>query len=315
MYVGVDLGGTNIAVGVLSETGEILGKVSRPTRPKREPSEVINDIVYTIQDALDAAKINKSDIKAIGIGIPGMANKEGVVVDCVNLYWKNVPLRQPIEEVFGIPVLIENDATVAGLAEYEMGKMKGAESGVFITLGTGIGGGIVIDGKVRSGFNGVGSEIGHMAIGDNFYNCNCGQNGCLETFASSTAVIKYAQKIIRERNPETLIMEMTSGSIDGINGEIIFEAAKKGDEIANEVVDRCVKYLARGITNLIQVLDPEVIVLGGGIANAGEFLRKKVEDRVEETKFVKSFPVGHIKLAKLKNDAGIIGAAFLGRHL
>lgn len=312
MYVGVDLGGTNIAVGLVDENSILKYHKSTPTRAERGSKEVIKDIIKLINEAIRDYGINKETVKAIGIGVPGIAEpNSGEVIYCVNLGWNNVPLKQDLEKELNIPVFVDNDATVAGLAEYKIGAMRNCESGVFITLGTGVGGGIVINGKVRSGFNGVGSEIGHMIVGENFYPCNCGRNGCLETFTSSTALINYTIKLISEGN-ETSIVNKAKGSLQDINGKIIFEAAKEGDYVANKAVDRLVKYLAIGITNIINIIDPEIIALGGGLSGAGDFLLAKVREEVERVRYMKMIPIGKIVLATLGNEAGIIGAAALG---
>lgn len=312
MYVGVDLGGTNIAVGLVDENSILKYHKSTPTRAERGSKEVIKDIIKLINETIRDYGINKETVKAIGIGVPGIAEpNSGEVIYCVNLGWNNVPLKQDLEKELNIPVFVDNDATVAGLAEYKIGVMRNCESGVFITLGTGVGGGIVINGKVRSGFNGVGSEIGHMIVGENFYPCNCGRNGCLETFTSSTALINYTRKLIGEGN-ETSIVKKTKGSLEEINGRIIFEAAKEGDYVANKAVDRLVKYLAIGITNIINIIDPEIVALGGGLSGAGDFLLAKVQEEVERVRYMKMIPIGKIVLATLRNEAGIIGAAALG---
>lgn len=315
MFIGVDLGGTNIAVGIVDETGKLKYQKSRPTRSERKSEVVINDIVDLVLEVIKDYGISKDEVKAIGIGIPGLASSDtGEVIQCVNLNWTNVPLKEPMEKALGIRVFIDNDATLAGLAEYEAGAMKNKNSGVFMTLGTGIGGGIIINGKIHTGFNGIGSEIGHMVIGENYYDCNCGRNGCLETFASSTAIINYTKKLMGEEDKETIINDMLNGDINNLNGKIIFDAAIRGDELANKVVDRMVKYLAIGIVNITSVIDPEIFVLGGGLSKVGAFLLDKVRDEVSRNRYLKTMPVGNIVLAELSNEAGIIGAAMLGKY-
>ncbi|MCY6958937.1 ROK family protein [Clostridium brassicae] len=315
MYIGVDLGGTNIAVGIVDEEGNLKHKDSTPTKRERQPNEIIGDIKRLILKVIEEYGISKDDINAIGIGIPGLADKKtGEVIYCVNLNWTNIPLKQPLEEELEIPVYIDNDATLAGLAEYEAGVMRGAESGIFITLGTGVGGGIVINGRINSGFNGVGSEIGHMVVGENYYDCSCGKNGCLETFCSATALINYTKKLITEENCKTIIMEKINGNLDNLEGKIIFEAAFEEDELANKAVNRLIKYLAIGIVNLICIIDPEIFVIGGGISKAGNFLLEKLREEVSKNKFYKSLPIGKIVLATLGNEAGIIGAAMLPKQ-
>jgi glucokinase len=315
MYIGVDLGGTNIAIGLVDENSVLKYQKSLPTKAERGPEPVIRDIINLINEIIYEYGINKGEVKAIGVGIPGIAEPgTGKVIYCPNLKWNDVPLKGVIERELNLPVFVDNDATVAGLAEYKTGSMKNCESGVLLTLGTGVGGGIIIDGRVRAGFNGVGSEIGHMIVGDNYYDCNCGRNGCLETFASSTSLINYTKKLIEE-GFKTSILVKVNNEIDRINGRVIFEAAQEGDSVANKAVDRLVKYLAIGITNIINIIDPEIFALGGGIAGAGTFLLDKVKAEVEKVKYMKMMPVGRIVLAELGNEAGIIGAAALGMDI
>ena len=314
MYIGIDLGGTNIAVGIVDEQGNIKHEKSCATRVNRGPKEIIEDMVFLISNILEESHMKLKEIKAIGMGIPGLADKDGNVILCVNLGWKNVPLKDMLENELHIPIYIDNDATVAALAEYEIGSIKNCKSGLMLTLGTGIGGGIVFNGEVYSGFNGIGSELGHIVVGENFYNCNCGRNGCLETFASSTAIIKYTKKLIEEMNESTIIVEKSDGNLDNINAKIIFDSAKEGDKIANIAVTRFVKYLSTGILNIINFIDPEIIALGGGVAGAGQYLLDKIIDDVNANKYYKELPIGKIVLAELGNKAGIIGAAMIAKH-
>ena len=314
MYIGIDLGGTNIKVGIVDEQGNIKHEKSCATRAEREPQKIIEDMINLVLIILEEFNMDLKEIKAIGIGIPGLADKNGNVIFCVNLGWKNVPLREMVEKVLHKPIYIDNDATVAALAEYEIGSMKNCKSGLMLTLGTGIGGGIILNGEVYSGFNGVGSELGHMVVGENFYDCNCGRNGCLETFASSTAMIKHTIKLIDEMNENTIIIERAKGNINNINAEIIFNCAKEGDIIAILAVNRLVKYLSIGILNIINFIDPEIIALGGGVAGAGQYLLDMIHNEVISNKYYEDLPTGKIVLAELGNKAGIIGAAMIAKH-
>ncbi|SHK22296.1 ROK family protein [Paramaledivibacter caminithermalis] len=314
MYVGVDLGGTNIAAGIVDEKGDLKYQKSIPTKAKRNPKEIINDIRDLVLDLIKEYGLLKDEVEAIGIGIPGLADEDGNVIFCVNLGWKNVPLAISLNKQLGIPIYIDNDATVAALAEYECGVMMGAESGILLTLGTGIGGGIILNGKVYSGYNGVGSEIGHMVVGNNFYDCNCGRNGCLETFSSSTAIIRYTEKLLKESKNKGLIYKRIHCDSEELNAKLIFDCAKMGDEIAQQAVKRLVKYLSLGIINLINILDPQIIALGGGVANAGKYLLDLVIEDVKKNQYYKELPIGKIVLARLGNEAGVIGAAMLGKQ-
>lgn len=227
-------------------------------------------------------------------------------------FWENVPLREALESALSLPVFIDNDATLAGLAEYEVGVMKEAKSGVFLTLGTGVGGGIIMDHQVISGKHGIGSEVGHMVVGESDTQCNCGRKGCLETFASSTAIIAYTKKHLPDY-PESILHERIQGDLSKIDGRLIFDAAKGGDAFALKSVHRFAHYLAIGIMNIVAVIDPEMFVLGGGIAGAGDFLLDIVREELEKEKYFKAVPVGKLCLATLKNDAGVLGGAFLAK--
>ena len=315
MYIGVDLGGTNISIGIVDNNGKIKLMNTISTNSEQKPQNIINSIINLINNTIKHSDTAKEDIDSIGIGIPGIINQEtGRIVECINLPLHNVPLAELIKKEVKIPVFIDNDATLAGLAEHEIGVMKNSTTGILMTIGTGIGGGIIIDGKLQTGYNGIGSEIGHMIVGQNDYDCNCGRNGCLETFASARALVNYTKKLIKQGNIETSLHKICNGEIDKIDGKMIFEQAVKGDKLANKAVDRMVKFLSIGIMNLISVIDPQVIALGGGISNAGDFFLEKVRTEVNNLKYFKTMPVGKIMIAKLRNEAGIIGAAMLGKY-
>jgi glucokinase len=268
-----------------------------------------------IDALLQTSGINLNEIHSIGIGVPGLVNfKTGRVIYCTNLSWYDVALTSELHKKFDVPIFVENDATVAALAESMFGSTKGVADSVFLTLGTGIGGGIVIDHKIFSGAHGAGSEIGHTIIGENFYNCNCGNNGCFETFASATAMIKYAKHRIETGSKSEVILNAAGGNIENINAKIIFDAAKSGDPLAIEVVDRMVKYLAIGILNIYNMLDPDMIALGGGVSQAGQYLIDMVKNKVKHMVLSKHVQYGDIVIAKLGNEAGIVGAAFLGNQ-
>ena len=310
MFIGIDLGGTNIAGGLVDASGQIVKSISTPTLVERGSDAIIDDIAKVIQ----TLRAHSAEVTGVGIGIPGIADPHtGVVLACVNLKWYDVPLREKLEAIIGIPVFIDNDATVAGVAEFQVSQKGQYTNAVMLTLGTGVGGGILVNGEVVSGHHGIGSEIGHMIIGENFYDCNCGRNGCLETFASSTAIIKYTKHLLENGETSEQIMTAASGDISNISGQIIFDAAKQGDALANKVVDRLVKYLSRGIINVVCMIDPEIIVLGGGISHAGDFLVDKINVALEDLKYYKSSSLAKIEIAKLKNDAGIIGAAMYAK--
>ena len=312
-YIGVDLGGTGIKAGVVNEKGEILSKGSTPTMAERPYQAVIADIATLCKTVAADANLSIEQIEAIGVGVPGICDpKTGIIPKCTNLGWLDVPFVSELQSHIAKPVIVDNDATVAGFAEYIAGVSAGTQSSVFVTLGTGVGGGIIINGRPYSGAHGVGSEIGHMNIAMGGELCSCGNKGCFERYASATAIIRDARRAVAE-NPNSVIMEKCGGDVEKINAKIVIDAAKEGDAVAKEVFDGYVNGLAHGLVNLINVIDPEVIVLGGGVSAAGSFLLDAVREAVKPMVFFKTMPYARIELAQLGNDAGIIGAAFLGR--
>jgi len=313
MRIGIDLGGTNIVVGIVTNEGKIVSKKSTPTLASREASQIIEDMVNLIHKTLELSGNSMEEIELIGIGVPGLVDyNSGIIKECVNLGWENIDLCKILKEKTGKKILIENDANAAAGGEYLFGIMKNNLNSVFFTLGTGVGGGIILNGKLHRGKNGSAAEIGHMVIGDNFYNCACGNNGCFETFASATAIIKYAKKLINENDQDTLILEKVN-NLDEIDAKIVFDCAKQGDKLANLVVERFVKYFAIGICNITNILDVEMIGIGGGVSAAGEFFIELLISDIKKYKLFKDIPVCNIKIAQLGNDAGIIGAAMLDK--
>ena len=312
VYIGIDVGGTGVQVGVVSEQGQILATDSFPTGVGRPYQEMVQDMVRCTKSAVTKAGLTLEDVKSIGLGIPGIADaKTGTVIFCTNLGWRDIPLRAEIQKYIDKPVYIDNDATVAGLAESVAGVSANTESSVFLTLGTGVGGGIIIHGKVWSGSHGVGSEIGHMILKMGGEPCTCGNHGCVERYCSATAIIRMAREAVKE-HPESAILTAAKGDPANINAKIVFDAAKTGDPVGMQVFREYVSYLAQAISNIIQFLDPEVIALGGGVSKAGDFLLNAVREEVPHYLLYKNIPAARIELAKLGADAGIIGAAMLG---
>lgn len=311
--IGVDLGGTNIAVGAVSESGMILAEASVKTLPQRPYQEVIRDMGHCVLKAIEKAGKTVDDVCSVGVGVPGIADHDtGRVIFCPNIFWKDVPLRDELQKYIDKPVYIDNDATVAGFAESVAGVSKGCDSSVFLTLGTGVGGGIVLGGRPYSGVHGVGSEIGHMIIVADGDPCNCGNKGCAERYCSATAIIRMAKKAC-ETAPDSLILKKASGDVNRISAKLVIDAAKENDPTAVAVFSDYVKYLSITIANLIQYMDPEMIVLGGGVSHAGNFLLDAVRKQVPSYLIYKNLPHSRIELASLGNEAGIIGAAFLDR--
>ena len=312
-YIGLDVGGTTFKAGVVTEDGRIVHKDAMPTGIERPYQEIIADMAALCKKVAADAGIEMSEIKSIGVGVPGLFdNKTGMIPFCTNLGWHDIPFVAEMKKHLDTPVYGDNDATVAGLAESVAGVSAGIRDSVFLTLGTGVGGGIIIDGKPYSGAHGCGSEIGHMMIKMGGELCTCGNYGCFERYASATAIIREARKAIVEY-PESSMLAACGGDPEKLNAKIVIDAAKAGDAAAKAVFGGYVQALAVGIINIINMLDPEVIVLGGGVSAAGEFLLNAVREAVKPMVFFKTMPYARIELAQLGNDAGIIGAAMLGK--
>lgn len=318
MTIGIDLGGTNIAAGLVDETGNILCAIKRATDTHRGRDAIVADMCDMCMELVDEAqKRGLPRPGAVGVGVPCLVDKDMALVHkAANLGtgWDKVPLKRLMEDVTGLKVWIDNDGNLAGLAEHTVGALKGVDNGLLLTLGTGIGGGFILNGKLFRGTYGLAPEVGHMVIGKNFYDCNCGKNGCFETFASATGLIRYAEKQVREGMHPTSSLHRAA-DMGQLNAHTIFEAAKVADPLGVEAVDRLTTYLAVGIVNLINLIDPEVIALGGGVAHAGDFLLDQVKRKVSDNLFAKGFPTARFELARTGNDAGIIGAAMLGRMM
>lgn len=313
VYIGIDLGGTSIKAGVVDENGKIIAKASLPTLVERGAEAVVKDMSKLCFMALEKAGFTMDDVKSIGIGLPGIQDpRTGIVPFCTNLHWHQVPVIEWMSRDINKPIFIDNDATVAGLAESVAGVSASCKNSVFITLGTGVGGGIVLNGKVYAGSHGVGSELGHMITVIDGEQCTCGNKGCWERYASATALIRMGREAC-EKHPECAISTYVDGKLDDITAKHVIDAAKAGDEFAKEVFDKYVYYLCAGLVGIINFIDPEMIVLGGGVSHAGEFLLDAVRAKLPEMVFYKTMPYTKIELATLGNDAGIIGAAMLGK--
>ena len=315
VYIGIDLGGTNIAVGAVSETGSILAEASTKTLATRPFEEIVKDMADCAKKVIAKAKISLEDVKSIGIGIPGVADADaGVVLNCTNLGWVNVPLRAEMQKYINKPVLIDNDANVAALAESYVGISAGYQCSVMVTLGTGVGGGIVVNGKTWPGAHGRGGEMGHMTLVPDGVPCTCGNNGCVERYCSATALIRLARQECYSF-PDSAILKKAGGDPDKINAKLVIDAAKEGDAPAQRVFGTFVRYLAMAINNVTAFFDPDIIVLGGGVSHAGDFLLDAVRALLPRLQMFKSVPGPRVELARLGNEAGIIGAALLGKNL
>ncbi|MBQ0083578.1 MAG: ROK family glucokinase [Clostridiales bacterium] len=311
-YLGIDLGGTNIATGVVDENYNIIGKSKLKTTRGRTPDEIVDDIALSVEKAIEDAKISKDEIYAVGIGSPGAVDaKSGVVHRATNLGFFDLPLCQMLHERTGFKFYIENDANAAAYGELLAGAGKGRKNLIAITLGTGVGGGIIIDGKIYSGFNGAGGELGHTVIKKGGVQCGCGRRGCWEAYASATALIRQTKMAMR-KNKNSLMWELAGGKTSGANGRTAFDAMRKGDAAAAKVVDTYIGYVQTGVLNMINIFQPEVICIGGGISNERDYLLVPLQKKIDEKDFCKDMKNRtELKIAELGNNAGIIGAAFL----
>lgn len=312
-YVGIDLGGTNIVAGVVDENYNIVATAKTKTNCPRAEKDIADDMAKMALEAVKNANLTIDDIEWIGIGTPGIANSEtGIIEYSNNLGFNNTPMVKYIQETIDKPVFIENDANAAAYGEYVAGSAKGAKNAVCITLGTGVGAGVVIDGKIYSGSNFAGAEIGHTVIEVDGAECSCGRKGCFEAYSSATGLIRMTKEAIAE-NPDCIMAKMAEEK-GKVTARTSFDAMRAGDSIAKAVVDKYIKYLAAGITNTINIFQPDILCIGGGVCNEGDPLLLPVKEIVKKEVYTRNSPKNaEIVIAKLGNDAGIIGAAFLGR--
>ncbi|MBQ7600338.1 MAG: ROK family protein [Clostridia bacterium] len=317
-YIGVDLGGTNIAIGIVDEKYKIIRKGSVPTRPERGVDAILDDMAALSYRLLGETGLTLDDISWIGVAAPGTANRDtGVLEYANNIPFLNYPLSERMSSLMGgKTVYIENDANAAAKAEAIAGVGAGYPYFIMITLGTGLGGGIIINGQVYSGFNFAGGELGHMVIEEGGRPCTCGRHGCWEAYSSATGLSKITTDHIvkaREEGTPTIMEDMIGGDLSRVSARTAFTAMKNGDRVGQEVVDEYIKYLASGIVNIINIFQPNVLAIGGGICNEGDYLLKPLFDRIwKETYTKEGTPRTEVTIAKLGNDAGIIGAAVLG---
>lgn len=310
LYAGVDLGGTNIKAALVTAEGEIVCEGSHPTALPRPGQEICADIAALVAELEARAG---SRVAALGIGCPGSVDEQGTVVYANNLEWTNFPAGQMLHDLTGLPVAVGNDANVAALGEALFGCAKGAQSAVIVTLGTGVGGGIIIGGQMVTGFNGAASELGHMVVEPEGVPCTCGQQGCLEMYASATGLVRMTRQAM-EAAPHSTMHDLAARQ--GVDGRLAFDAAAAGDQAARQVVDRYLQYLGRGISNLINILFPEVVGLSGGVANQGEALLEPLRAIVEPAIYGHEMggPRTRLVCCTLGYKAGVIGAAMLARQ-
>ncbi len=315
-YVGIDLGGTNISAGVVNENYEIIAKSSTKTNCPRPAEEIAEDMAKTALDSIKKAELSLDQIEWIGIGTPGIANSStGIIEYSNNLDFTNVPMAEYIQKYIDKPVFIENDANAAAYGEFVAGAAKDSVNAVCITLGTGVGGGIIIDGKIYSGSNSAGAELGHMVIEVDGPQCTCGRKGCFEVFSSATGLIRMTKEAM-EKDPNSSMWKLSSERNNKVTARTSFDAMRSGDKSAAEVVDKYIKYLAAGITNIINIFQPDIFCIGGGVCNEGDPLLLPVRELVKKEVYTRNSKKNtKIVIAELGNDAGIIGAAFLGNAI
>ncbi len=311
----IDLGGTKIASAIVSSGGEVIARDYRLTQANEGVEPVTGRILGAIEHLLQKSNMVISQIDSISIASAGAIDfKKGLVTSSPNLPgWHNVPLRDRVVERFGIDTFLVNDASAAALAEHRLGAGHGTNNLVYITVGTGIGGGIIINGRLYLGTGGAAGEIGHMTIDADGPRCYCGNYGCLEEMASGRAIAREAIRRIRGGEGSALI-DIVAGKIDDITAKEVAQAAQSGDRLALEVVSQAASYLGVGMVNVVNIFNPEMIVIGGSVAKMGDLLLNPVRQRVKERAFKLSAQAVEIVPAKLGDDVGVIGAALFARE-
>lgn len=313
-YIGIDVGGTAIKAGLVDEQGNILVKDTIKTRAQESYEVLSKDIAELSKKIAQAGGCTLKDVESIGIGCPGsIDDKNGIVTYANNLNLLNAPIGAEVSKLTGLPVYLGNDANCAALGEFFALNDDNIQNFVAITLGTGVGGGIIINRQIYTGFNGAAGELGHIMLRADGQACTCGRNGCWEAYASATALIRETERAAKE-NPDSLLAELIRNNDGKANGKTAFDAAKKGDVTGKKIVDEYIKSVAEGLIDVINIFQPEVIVIGGGISKEGEGLINPICEYVNKFCYggVSNIKRTQIRLAQLGNDAGTVGAALLG---
>ena len=315
-HIGVDVGGTNIVAGIVDDNGNLIIRRSTKTGRHRPFVEIMDDMLALCDEIMSRAGVDVAEVTTIGIGTPGNVDPHANRV----IFGNNIPSltgadfdRFVKEHYPHMKLYLDNDANVAVLAEAECGAAKGKKNVLMVTLGTGVGGGIIVDGKICWGFNGAGGEIGHIVIEKNGIQCNCGRRGCWEQYASVTALVRETEEEL-QKYPLSIIHKIIDGDISKINGLTAFDAMRKGDACGKAIVEKYIEYIGIGVVDIVNVLQPEIVVIGGGISKEGDYIIKPLREYVKKhvyTSSVPDFPQTEIVAAKMGNDAGIIGAALL----
>ncbi|WP_369902608.1 ROK family glucokinase [Bacillus manliponensis] len=312
--VGVDLGGTTIKLAFINMYGELLHKWEIPTNKEEEGKHITLDIAKAIDKKLQDLGELKHRLVGIGIGAPGPVQvATGMIYEGVNLGWKNYPLKDLLEVETGLPVVVDNDANIAALGEMWKGAGDGAKDIVCMTLGTGVGGGVIANGEIVHGASGAGGEIGHITVvTENGFPCNCGKNGCLETVSSATGIVRVAMKKLQETDEDSILRSVLKRE-GQLTSKDVFDALSEGDALAAQIVEKVASYLGLAVANLSSTLNPEKVVIGGGVSKAGDALIQPIQRYFEQYAFSRAFKSTKLAIATLGNDAGVIGGAWLVR--
>ena len=308
--LGIDIGGTTVKLGLFDLDGKLLYKWEIETRKIENGRYILSDIAKSIDEILEDKKINKDEVIGVGVGVPGPVKEDKIVLGCVNLGWPVFNVSAELEKLLNLPVKVANDANIAALGEMYKGGGKGYENMIMVTLGTGVGGGVIIDGKVIAGFSGAGGEIGHINVNPHEkISCNCGRKGCLEQYASATGITRLAKEILAKENCDSKLR-----NIEEITAKDIFDLAKENDKLCIKIIDKFSNILGRALSNIACICNPQVFVIGGGVSKAGDMLLDNIKKYYLENAFHATVDT-QFKLATLGNDAGIFGGAKLAKEL
>lgn len=303
---GVDIGGTSVKLGLFTDKGSLVDKWEIPTRTEDKGSFILSDVVASIKEKITEKNLDKKQLVGIGIGVPGPVTEDGTVINCVNLGWGVFNVVDEMKKYTDLPVKVGNDANVAALGEMWEGGGKGYQNMIMVTLGTGVGGGVILNGEILCGSKGAAGEIGHLTV---CYEepdaCNCGKHGCLEQYASATGVVKEAKRMLSRTDEPSVLRD-----VENITAKAIFDAAKDGDTLAVKLVEQLGRYLGLALSHIAAVVDPQVFVIGGGVSKAGSILIDSVKEHYESNVMF-ALKNKEFRLAELENDAGIFGSAKL----
>ncbi|MGB8454180.1 MAG: ROK family glucokinase [Anaerocolumna sp.] len=303
---GIDIGGTSVKLGLFTENGNLLDKWEISTRKDDNGSHILEDVAGSIKKKIAEANLLKDNIIGIGIGVPGPVTEDGTVINCVNLGWGVFNVAEETKRLTGFKAKAGNDANVAALGEMWQGGGRGYKNLIMVTLGTGVGGGVILNGEILTGSNGAAGEIGHITVNyEEEDKCNCGRTGCLEQFASATGIVKEAKRLLEKSSEPSKLRD-----IQHLTAKAIFDYAKEGDKLSNELVEQLCKYLGIAMSHVAHVVDPQAFVIGGGVSKAGSMLTDLIK-KYYENNVLFALQNKEFKLAELGNDAGIYGSAKL----